>query len=193
VLPGGLKARYDTVATLVAARPDRVRAEQTGDRRHRLVVYDGKTFSLYSKSSGYYTQVPVSAPLHALASRMEADYKVELPLLDLLAWGDGKAAPPELKLARVVGMSTVRGVACDQYAFRQDGKDWQVWIQRGAQPLPRRLAVTSTTEEARPQLLAEYDWSINPQPAAGAFGFTPPAGAISVPLSRVKEIAVPRR
>lgn len=193
VLPGGLKARHDTVATLVATRPDRVRSEQTSDRRHRLVVYDGKTFSLYSKSSGYYTQVPVTATLQQLSAKLASDYRLDLPLLDLFAWGDEQAKHPELKLARVVGLSTVRGVACDQYAFRQDGSDWQVWIQRGANPLPRRLVVTNTTLEARPQLIAEYDWTPNPQVAPTTFAFTPPAGAISIPLSRVKEIAVPRK
>lgn len=193
VLPNGLKVQHDTVATLVAARPDRVRSEQTSDRLHRLLVYDGGSFSLYSKSSGYYVQVPVTATLAQLAGKLAADYRVDLPLLDLFAWGDDSAQKPELKLARVVGFATVRGVGCDQYAFRQDGSDWQVWIQRGANPLPRRLVVTDTTQEARPQLMAEYDWGLNPQLAPAAFAFKAPPGAVSVSLARAKEIAVPRR
>lgn len=193
VLPNGLKVQHDTVATLVAARPDRVRSEQTSDRLHRLVVYDGGSFSLYSKSSGYYLQMPVTATLGQLGSKLAADYPVDLPLLDLFAWGDDNAARPELKLARVVGFATVRGVGCDQYAFRQDGSDWQVWIQRGGNPLPRRLVVTDTTKEARPQLMADYDWSLNPQVSPSAFAFKPPPGAVSVSLARAKEIAVPRR
>lgn len=193
VLPNGLKVQHDTVATLVAARPDRVRSEQTSDRLHRLLVYDGSSFSLYSKSSGYYLQAPVTATLSQLAGKLAADYPVDLPLLDLFAWGDDNAQKPDLKLARVVGFATVRGVGCDQYAFRQDGSDWQVWIQRGANPLPRRLVVTDTTRETRPQLMAEYDWGLNPQVAPAAFAFKPPPGAVSVSLARAKEIAVPRR
>ena len=193
VLPQGLKVRHDTNATMEVARPDHVRAEQTSDRRHRLIVYDGKTFSVYSKSSGYYAQEPMTSSVYELAGRIESEYALELPLLDLFAWADENAQRPQLQLARVVGLSTIAGVPCDQYAFRQDGRDWQVWIQRGAQPLPRRLVVTSTRNEARPQYTADYEWTLQPQIAPTAFAFTPPAGSISVPLKRVKEIAVPQQ
>ena len=43
-----------------------------------------------------------------------------------------------------------RGTTCEQYAFRQDGVDWQIWIQNGDYPLPRKLVITTTTDEARP-------------------------------------------
>jgi len=193
VLPQGLKVRHDTWSTMEVARPDHVRAEQTSDRRHRQIVYDGKTFSVYSKSSGYYAQAPESTTIYQLAGKLESEYAVELPLLDLFAWADDQAPRPNFTLARVVGLSTIAGVACDQYAFRQDGVDWQVWIQRGAQPLPRRVVVTSLRSDARPQYAADYEWTLDPQIAPAAFSFTPPAGAVSVPLKRVKEIAVPQR
>lgn len=193
VLPQGLKVRHDTASSMEVSRPNNVRAEQTSDRRHRQIVYDGKTFSVYSKASGYYAQAEASATLQQLGGKLESDYKVDLPLLDLFAWADDKAEKPALQMARVVGLSTIRGIPCDQYVFRQADRDWQVWIQRGSQPLPRRLVVTATGSEARPQLVADYDWTLNPPLAAGTFKFTPPPGAVSVPLQRVKEIAVPRR
>jgi hypothetical protein len=170
-----------------------VRAEQTSDRRHRQVVYDGKTFSVYSKSSGYYAQEGTATTVYALAGKLQDDYRLDLPLLDLFAWADDQAQRPPLQLARVVGLATVRGVPCDQYVFRQDGTDWQVWIQRGAQPLPRRVVVTSLRDEARPQSTADYDWTLDPALAPATFDFRPPAGAVSVPLKRVQEIAVPQR
>jgi hypothetical protein len=193
VLPQGVKVRHDTASTMDVARPDDVRAEQTSDRRHRLVVYDGKTFSVYSKSSGYYAQAPATATVYQLAGKLKQDYALDLPLLDLFAWADDKAQRAPLQMARVVGFATVRGTPCDQYVFRQDGVDWQVWIQRGAQPLPRRVVATSNRDDARPQSTADYDWTLDPQIAAGAFEFKAPAGAISVPLQRVKEIAVPQQ
>jgi hypothetical protein len=193
VLGQDLKVRHDAASTMDVTRPDHVRAEQTSDRRHRLVVYDGKTFTVYSKSSGYYAQAPMTGTVYEFGNKLESEYPVQLPILDLFAWADDKAQPPEIRMARVVGFATIRGVACDQYVFREAGHDWQVWIQRGAQPLPRRLVVTVTNKESRPQYSAEYDWTLNPQIAATAYQFTPPAGAVSVPLARVKEIAVPRR
>jgi hypothetical protein len=193
VLPQGVKVRHDTASTMDVTRPNDVRAEQTSDRRHRLVVYDGKTFSVYSKSSGYYAQAPATATVYELGGKLKQEYALDLPLLDLFAWADDKAQRPQVQMARVVGFATVRGTPCDQYVFRQDGVDWQVWIQRGAQPLPRRVVATSTRDEARPQSTADYDWTVNPAIAAGTFEFKAPAGAISVPLQRVKEIAVPQQ
>ena len=193
VLPQGLKVRHDLASSMEVARPDRVRAEQTSDRRHRQIFYDGTTFSVYSKSSGYYAQAPAAGTIQELGGKLQADYAVGLPLLDLFAWADDKAPKPTLQMARVVGLSTIRGIACDQYVFRQGDQDWQVWLQRGGQPLPRRIVVTATGSEARPQTSADYDWTINPPLAAATFKFTPPAGAVSVPLQRVKEIAVPKR
>lgn len=193
VLPQGLKVQSDTFATMQVERPDRVRAEQTSDRRHRELVYDGRNFALYSKSSGYYAQVPASGQLHELAGKLKGEYALDLPLLDLLAWGQEQGPRPELQLAKVIGFATVRGTACDQYAFRQEGRDWQVWIQRGPQPLPRRLVLVATDQPAQPRLEADYDWGLAPQFAAGTFTFRPPAGAVSVPLQRVKELAPPKR
>jgi hypothetical protein len=193
VLPQGLKVRHDTASSMEVARPDHVRAEQTSDRRHRQVVYDGKTFSVYSKSSGYYAQENTTTTVYELAGKLQDEYKLDLPLLDLFAWADDKAPRPQLQMARVVGLATLRGVPCDQYVFRQEGVEWQVWIQRGAQPLPRRVVVTSLREEARPQSTADFDWTLDPAIAATIFDFRPPPGAISVPLKRVKEIAVPQQ
>jgi len=191
VLPQGLKVRHDTASTMEVVRPDHVRAEQSSMSRHRLIVYDGETFSLYSKSSGYYAQVPAKATIGQLADKLEAEYAVELPLLNLFAWAD-QAQRPALERARVVGRSDVRGTPCDQYVYRQGKSEVQVWVQRGAQPLPRRVAVTALANEARPQYTADYDWTLNAQAAPTAFKFTPPAGAISIPLKRVKELVPPR-
>lgn len=193
VLAQGFKVQSDTVGTMHVARPDRVRAEQGSDRRHREIVYDGRNFAVYSKSSGYYAQVPATGTLPELGGKLKGEYALELPLLDLLVWGQEQGPRPELKLAKVVGFATVRGAACDQYAFREDGRDWQVWIQRGAQPLPRRLVVVATNEPGQPRLEADYDWTVAPQLAADTFTFKPPAGAVSVPLQRVKELAPPKR
>lgn len=193
VLPQDLKVRHDSASTVDVTRPDHVRAEQTSDQRHRLIVYDGKTFTVYSKSSGYYAQAPMSGTVYELGNKLESEYPVQLPILDLFAWADDQAKPPAIRMARVVGFATIRGVVCDQYVFREEGQDWQVWIQRGAQPLPRRLVVTVTSKPSRPQYSADYDWTLNPQIAATTYQFTPPAAAISVPLARVKELAVPSR
>ena len=192
VLPQGPNVRYDSTSTMELVRPDHVRAEQSSDRRHRQVVYDGKTLSLYSKSSGYYVQAPASVSLQQLASNLQGEYGLDLPVLQLLAWADESGPRPSLQLARVVGLATIAGVPCDQYVFREADSDWQVWVQRGPQPVPRRVVRTAIGNSARPQSSADFEWTVNPAIAATDFQFKAPPGAISIPLARVKELAGPR-
>jgi hypothetical protein len=52
-----------------------------------------------------------------------------------------------------------------------------VWIQQGDYPLPRRLVITTTSDEARPQYEATYAWDLAPSFDDAAFAFTPPADA----------------
>jgi len=71
----------------------------------------------------------------------------------------------------------VGGTTCEQHAFRQRGLDWQIWIQRGDYPLPRKVVLTTTTDEARPEYTAVYTWNLAPSYDASAFTFFPPSGA----------------
>ena len=82
-----------------------------------------------------------------------------------------------------VGPSQIGGVTCGHYAFRQEGLDWQVWIQLGDYPLPRKLVLTTLTDEARPEYVATYTWNLAPSYNDEGFTFTPPAGAGRVVLA----------
>jgi hypothetical protein len=37
----------------------------------------------------------------------------------------------------------VIGVECDHLAFRNADTDWQIWIESGAKPIPRKYVITS--------------------------------------------------
>ena len=59
--------------------------------------------------------------------------------------------PTKSRKPAILGLSDVGGITCEHYAFRQPGLDWQVWIQLGDHPLPKKLVLTTTTDDARPQ------------------------------------------
>ena len=53
----------------------------------------------------------------------------------------------------------VDGVECDHLAFRNLETDWQIWIERGERPLPRKYVITSKTVATAPQYtLRLRDW-----------------------------------
>ena len=174
VLEDGAKIQESKVVDLVADRPNRLRMQVTNDRQQRLLLYDGQTFTVSAPRLKYYAQAPAPATINELADILEERFELELPLVDLFRWGAAGSEFTGITQARVVGPSEVEGVTCMHYAFRQDGLDWQIWIQRGDFPLPRKLVLTTTTDAARPQHMAVYNWNLAPSYNDDAFAFAVP-------------------
>jgi hypothetical protein len=185
VLEDGQKIQFDGVTNLLARMPDRLRITTDSDRRDRLLVYDGKQVTLLARRVNYYATVPAPPTIAQLADLLDEKYDMELPLEDLFRWGGPQSKDSAITSAMFIGPSEVGGVTCGHYAFRQEGLDWQVWIQLGDYPLPRKLVLTTLTDEARPQYVATFTWNLAPAFNDAAFTFVPPAGAGRVPLGGV--------
>ena len=176
VLDDGQKVQFAQTTNLVARVPDRLMAEIEGDQGSKRYVYDGKTFTLFSPDDGYYGTLPAPPNLRQLFDMLSDKYGVDIPLVDLFLWGQKDNAPPKLTSGMDVGPGEVGGVSCEHYTFRQEGLDWQVWIQQGDFPLPRKLVLTTTTDDARPQHTAVLMWNLAPSYNEATFVFDPPAG-----------------
>jgi hypothetical protein len=188
VLADGQKVEVESQTDLIAQRPDRLRLEVTSDRQQRFFFYDGKAFTLWAPRTTYYATVPAPPTLLELANLLESKYDIELPLADLFRWGTPESDEAAITAAKDVGASAVGGTTCEQYAFRQPGLDWQLWIQSGDYPLPRKVVLTTTTDKARPRYAAVYTWNLAPSFNAAAFTFVPPGDAHRITI----EEAAPR-
>jgi hypothetical protein len=189
VLDDGQKVQYSGTPTILARMPNGLRAEVSNDRHERMYLYDGKSFTLFAKRLIYYATVPAPPTIGELARNLDEQYDVGVPIVDLFRWGTPSFSTEAVTGAMTVGPSVVEGVTCEQYAFRQADIDWQIWIQRGDHPLPRRLVITTKTDEARPQHTAEYTWNLAPSFNDAAFVFDPPDGAGKVVLAKAAAAA----
>ena len=183
VLDNGLKVQLEETVNLLARKPDRLRLAVSSDRKERLFLYDGKELTLWAPRVKYYASVPAPPTIGELASTLEEKYGIELPLVDLFRWGSKDASAAAITSAVDLGPGTVGGTTCQHYAFRQEGLDWQIWIQKGDFPLPRKLVLTTTTDEARPQYQATYSWNLAPSFNDAAFTFVPTADAHKILLA----------
>jgi len=77
-------------------------------------------------------------------------------------------------------------VTAFQDALRRAKADWQIWITAGSRPLPRKVVITSRTDEARPQSVSLIDWNLKPTFKDTVFKFTPPKGASKIEIVPVK-------
>jgi hypothetical protein len=148
-------------------------------------VYDGKTMSVYDAKANYYTRFPTPSTIGPTLALAEQKYGATVPLVDLFNWSAGDDHAKALTSAHFVGKSKVEGQSTNHYAFRQPGKDWEIWIADGAKPLPVRLTIVTRNDPAKPQFQADFAWNTAPQFAPGAFAFTPPP---NVPAKSVNPI-----
>jgi hypothetical protein len=183
VLEGGQKVQFAGVTNIVARLPDRLRVDVVNDRRNQLFLYDGKNFTLWARRVNYYATVPVPPTIGQLVDLLAEKYDIEVPLVDLFYWGVKGVMTDGITAATDVGSGTVGGVTCQHYAFRQDGLDWQIWVQKGDFPLPRKLILTDLTDEARPQHEVVYTWNLAPSFNDEAFVFDAPPEAKRIVLA----------
>jgi hypothetical protein len=85
--------------------------------------------------------------------------------------------------AKHIGLGVIDGIECEHLAFRSTDVDWQIWIETGARPIPRKYVITSKGVGAAPQYtLRIKDWKTDALAGADAFAFVPPSGASKVAL-----------
>ena len=185
----GHKVQVMRSVDLIAQRPNRLFAEVKNDRQRRLFFYDGSNFTLYAPRPNYYATVPAPPTLAKLADQLESKFNLQLPLVDLFRWGTPEGDVHTIKAAVDLGPSAINGITCEQYAFRQEGLDWQLWVQRGENPLPCRIVITTLTDEARPQHMVTYSWNLGPSYNEDIFVFHAPSGANKIPFAEVKVVA----
>jgi len=177
VLEDGLIVQSNSKVDMLALKPDRLRVEVASDDKQRLYLYDGKTFTAWGKLNNFYATVSAPPTIPELFQQVQEKFDIELPLIDLFKWGTNEDDINKIKTAIDAGPTTVEGVTCEQYVFHQEGVDWQIWIQLGDYPLPRRLVITTLTDEARPQHSMTLAWNLAPSFNEAAFVFDPPPDA----------------
>ena len=165
--------------------PPAARVDVSSDRAERSFVFNGKTFTLYARRMGYYATVPAPPTLRELDAVLVDKYDIQLPLADLFRFGNERWNASDIKGAVDLGPAEAGGATCQHYGFRQDDVDFQVWIQNGIHPLPRKLVITTTSNPSRQQFSASYTWNLAPSYSDDAFEFTPPPGTHKITLATV--------
>lgn len=167
---------------LKVKRPDRMRAEITGNGNTRGLIDDGRHFTTFDDKQGTYTRNDAPPTLDALVHDLAANWHIEPPLADLFYWGAGKNDDSTITSAQVLGAEKIDARWCTHYVFQQAGAEWELWIEQGRRPLPCHLVVTDTTQPTMPRREATYRWNVAPAFGASTFAFRPKAGAQQIDL-----------
>jgi hypothetical protein len=148
-------------------------------------VYDGKTVTVYDARTSAYAKVQAPATIRATLELAQQQYGATVPLDDLFSWSDGDARAKTLTSAHFIGKAQIAGQTTSHYAYRQAGKDWQIWIADGDKPAPLRVSIEASDDPARPRFQANLTWDTAPRFGPNTFAFAPPPNARAVDIRSV--------
>lgn len=181
VLPTGQKIQYGGSADIAVQRPGSLHAYFKGQERHtRVFINDGRC-TIYDMEANHYAVADVPKPLDDAMDRVVEKYGFTVPLADLVYADPYATLIENVEYGIYVGSVAIDGVNCAHLAFAQETIDWQVWIEVGPRPVPRKLLITYRSDPGSPQYTARLsNWNFAPRLASQYFEFHPPTGASEV-------------
>ena len=189
ITPELQKIQFTGSGELVVNRKSGLRAKRTGGYTNVELVFDGKTATLYSHDSNSFASIEAPGTIDDLVERLRNDFSVDVPGADLLLAGAYEKLTENVVDAKYVGLGVIDGVECDHLAFRTDETDWQLWVEAGERPVPRKYVITSKTVAQAPQYtlrISELRTDVTAD--ADAFQFKAPEGAKQVEVDGLGDI-----
>ena len=154
-LDGGLRIQLSSIRRFGVQRPNKLVGVVQGDTNQRSVWYDGEKITLLDNVHNVYGVLNnMPATLDENLDHLAETYDVILPVADLLYSDVYKAVLPGVQTGTYAGLHHVSGKKCHHLVFTHDVVDWQIWVDAGLRPIPRKLVITYKLEEGHPQYQA---------------------------------------
>ena len=183
------KIQFASSGQMLLSRPDKVRASRVGGYADVEMVFDGKTLAVLGKNLNKYAQIDSAGSIDQLVERLRNQFGLAIPGADIMVSRSYDELMTDVLDAEHIGRGVIDGVECDHLAFRNNDVDWQIWIEVGGRPIPRKYVITSKAVTGAPQYtLRIKDWKTDVPVAADAFMFKPPANSQKVEASALANI-----
>jgi hypothetical protein len=180
----GLPLAYTTLSQVTVQRPNKLKVISPGDGPRTEFYYDGKTVNAYEPAAKLVATVDAPDTIDAMLRAAFQRAAIYFPFTDLVVSDPMKAIGENLRVAFVVGKSTVvGGVSTDIVVLVGKFAHVQLWIGSDDK-LPRMARAIFLEDPARYRhTVMLSDWKIDPPIAADAFAFTAPAGTARIPFA----------
>lgn len=150
-LDNGQKVQVARNQRVAVRRPDGVAATVAGDVEDLKFWYDGKRVTLLNPRTNTYGVADAPATLDATFDMLAEKYGLVIPLADLAFADPYKTLAANLRSGQYLGMGYVLDARCHHLAFRSENVDWQIWLDDGPKPLPRKVVITYKESPGHPQ------------------------------------------
>ena len=185
--PSGQWVQVSRASDISLHRERGLRASVTGDLDNREFWTDLETAAMLDPDSATYALVQVPATLDGAIDHLLEEYGVAWPLADL-AYSDPYLGLIEgVQVGTYVGLHKTEGIPCHHLAFQQATIDWQIWIDAGQRPVPRKVIVTYKRIDGAPRIVARLSkWNFSPYLPESFFDFVAPEGAQQIELETLE-------
>ncbi len=175
----GEKLQYSASGSIALERPGKLRVSRKDSFVDAELTFDGKTISILSKKLNVYGQLESPGPtIDEAIEEVRSATGFDASGGDLLAADPYAVLTEDVTQGDHVGTGLIGGFECDHLAFRNPRVDWQIWVQKGDEPLPLKYVITTKWVTGAPQYtLRLRNWNVKPQIDPAMFKFTAPAGA----------------
>jgi len=186
-LSSGQRIQAGRTIDLHVRRPNCLRAEVHSTRRNRELVYDGNAITLLNRAQNFYGTARASGSLDEAMDAASERFGIAMPLEDFIRSDPHKDLMHKVTSSADIGPVIVMGIACEHLAFTEKNIDWQVWIESGARPVPRKFIITYKDEPDSPQYTAIFsNWDFTTELPDFLFHFEPPARASKIKVKEMK-------
>lgn len=178
MLCSGQMIQYGGTNTVSVRRPNRLLAIFNGDERKSRFFYDGRKITILDAILNVYAVTKVPRKIDEAVDTIFEKYGFSVPIADLVYSDPYAILIQKAQSGFLVGLHAVDGTLCNHLAFSQEEIDWQIWIEDGPRPVPRKLLITYKNEPGSPQYTAKFSgWDFQPHLSEHSFTFHAPAGA----------------
>lgn len=185
ILPSLQKIQFTSSGQLQLSRPNGLRARRSGGYSDVELIFDGTTATIFGHHNNTFAQIKSPGSVDQLVQRLRDEHGIVIPGADLLLATVHDELMGDATDVMHIGHGVIDGKDTEHLAFRGSEADWQLWVEIGPNPIPRKYVITSKAVTGAPQYTIQIrNWTAGTPVNAEAFAFTAPAGAkmVEVPV-----------
>jgi len=167
LISGERKIQYSAQETVFVQKPDKFTIEYVTDIGGYKIWYTAGQTTILSLPTNDFTLTTLPGSIDQALNKLLEQYKFAPALSEFLFINTFREMTQNVTSGAYFGSSKVFGTNCNHLAFVQDNIDWQIWIDAGRRPVPRKLVITYKNLPGSPQFIAIIkDW-VTDKPITG--------------------------
>ena len=176
-------------------RPGNLYVHRKGTiRDQEFFIHEG-SLTLYSRNINMFATTKVPKTISDALDYATDELGINAPGSDLFVDNIYSALTADVTSGIYLGKTELNGIKCHHVAFRSSEVDWQMWIEDGKYPVPRRYIITSKWLTGAPEYIIDIlKFDPDEEIPDSTFIFSPPKGAERIAfMTKVQAQAVSKQ